>query len=79
MRYLIVKGVAGFGDRLATLGRAIGLAMATGRTLVIDWSDASWNHEQPAKGFWHYFDLVGLPASIQVVRGDAETSTLLAS
>jgi hypothetical protein len=79
MRYLVVKGVAGFGDRLMTLGKAISLAMATGRILVIDWSDASWNHDQPAKGFWHYFDLVGLPTAIQVLRGDAATCSLLAS
>ena len=79
MRYLIVKGIAGFGDRLATLGRGIWLAKLTGRTLVIDWSDSSWNHDQPAKGFWHYFNLNGLPHSVKVVRGDTETSELIAS
>lgn len=79
MRYLVLKGLAGFGDRLMTLGRALWLAAATGRTLVIDWSDASWNHDYQPKGFWHYFDLTNLPAAIQVVRGDAETSALLSS
>lgn len=77
MRYLVLKGLAGFGDRLMTLGRALWLAAATGRTLVIDWSDASWNHDDPPKGFWHYFNLVGLPAAIQVVRGDGATAETL--
>lgn len=79
-RYLVVKGLAGFGDRLLTLARAVQLAAATRRTLVIDWSDASWNHDTVVpKGFWHYCDLVGLPESLNIVRGDAETWTLLDS
>jgi hypothetical protein len=76
-RYLIVKGIAGLGDRLMTLGKALQLASLTGRTLVIDWSHDSWNHDDPPKGFWHYFDLSGLPRSVRVLRGDAETYALL--
>ena len=77
---MVVKGLAGFGDRLLTLARAMQLAVATGRTLVIDWSDTSWNHDTVVpKGFWHYCDLVGVPESLKVVRGDAETWTLLDS
>lgn len=79
MRYIVLKGLAGFGDRLMTLGRALWLAAATGRTLVIDWSDISWNHDDPPKGFWHYFDLTNLPVAIRVVRGDAETTALMSS
>lgn len=77
-RYLVLKGLAGFGDRLMTLARALQLAAATQRTLVVDWSQDSWNHciEQP-KGFWHYFDLTGLPSGMSVLRGDAETYALL--
>ena len=77
-RYLVLKGIAGFGDRLMTLARALQLAAATHRTLVIDWSHDSWNHcaESP-QGFWHYFDLSGLPANVSVLRGDAETYALL--
>ena len=79
-RYLVLKGLAGFGDRLLTLARAMELAAATGRCLVIDWSDASWNHDTVSpKGFWHYCDLVGLPASVKIVRGDAATWELLDS
>ncbi len=61
-----------------TLGRALQLASATGRTLLIDWSQDAWNHcvEDP-KGFWHYFDLSGLPIRVSVVRGDAETYATL--
>jgi len=77
-RWLVLKGIAGLGDRLMTLARAMQFAAATGRTLLIDWSHDSWNHsvEEP-KGFWHYFDLVDLPASVNVVRGDAETYAIL--
>lgn len=81
-RYLVLKGLAGLGDRLATLARALQLAVATGRTLVIDWTDASWCHDDGGRhphGFWHYFDLSGLPAVCRVVRGDAETQALLRS
>lgn len=74
-RWLVLKGIAGFGDRLMTLARAMQLAAATGRTLVVDWSQDSWNHCDPPKGFWHYFDLSGLPTA--VLRGDAETYALL--
>jgi hypothetical protein len=60
-RYLVLKGMAGFGDRLLTLGRAIVLARATGRTLVVDWTDIAWNHVWPEpRGFFHYFDVSGL-------------------
>jgi len=76
--WLVLKGIAGFGDRLMTLARALQLAVATGRTLVIDWSQDSWNHDPVnPKGFWHYFDLVGLPPTVKIVRGDAETYALL--
>jgi hypothetical protein len=38
-RWLVVKGVAGLGNRLCALATALGYARATGRTLVIDWND----------------------------------------
>ncbi len=74
-RWLVLKGVAGFGDRLATLGTAIQLAVMTKRTLVIDWFDSSWAHDI-SHGFFHYFDLE-LPPSVSVIRGDAETHLML--
>jgi len=74
--YLVLKGIAGFGDRLMTLARAMQLAAHTGRTLVIDWSQDSWNHDEVPKGFWHYFDLKGISA-LKLVRGDDETYATL--
>jgi hypothetical protein len=57
-RYLVLKGMAGFGDRLMTLGRALMLAQVTGRRLLVDWTDIAWNHAWPEpRGFFHYFDL----------------------
>ena len=38
-KYLILKGVAGLGNRLCTLVNAIDYAQKTGRTIMVDWSD----------------------------------------
>jgi hypothetical protein len=73
-RYLLVKGIAGLGDRLMTLGRAIQLARITRRILMIDWAQESWNHDDPPKGFWHYFDLTD---DVPVVREDAATYKMI--
>lgn len=53
-KWLVVKGIAGLGDRLMTLGAAIEIARATGRTLVVDWRDAMWD---PEGGFERWFRL----------------------
>jgi hypothetical protein len=77
-RYLVLKGMAGFGDRLMTLGRAIVLARATGRKLVVDWTDVTWNHVWPNPcGFFHYFALIGEAAEVLAVDSDEEVITLL--
>lgn len=39
MKYLVLKGCAGLGNRLITVARAVKYARATGRTLHVDWSD----------------------------------------
>lgn len=53
-KWLVVKGIAGLGDRLMTLGAAIEVARITGRTLVVDWRDAGWD---PEGGFARWFRL----------------------
>jgi hypothetical protein len=82
-RYLVLKGMAGFGDRLMTLGRAFVLAQVTGRKLLVDWTDVAWNHAWPEpRGFWHYFDLQGPVRDLLGATSDAaliETLTALNS
>lgn len=53
-KWLVVKGMAGLGDRLMTLGAAIEVARASGRTLVVDWRDTAWD---PDGGFGSWFRL----------------------
>jgi hypothetical protein len=75
--YLILKGVAGLGDRMKTLGGAIKLAIQTNRTLIIDWTDPTWNHSEPPKGFFAYFGL-NVPPGLKILTSDAAIrSTLL--
>ncbi len=59
MRFVILKGVEGFGDRLQCLLQAIAYARATGRSLVVDWRDNDWTHD-PRHSFGHYFTLSGI-------------------
>ena len=47
-QYVVFKGVEGFADRLQCLLQVIAYAKKTGRTLVIDWRDADWQHSPSA-------------------------------
>ena len=38
-KYLVLKGIAGLGNRLCTLANAIGYAQKTGRILLVDEGD----------------------------------------
>ena len=60
MKYLIVKGVAGLGNRLSTLAHAIGYAQKTGRTLLVDWSDGVYGIAGK-NVFYPYFKLNDVP------------------
>ena len=59
-RFVVLKGVQGFGDRLQCLLQAIWYAKQTGRYLVVDWRDPDWSHDTslPLK---HWFTLVDVP------------------
>lgn len=59
MKLVILKGLEGFGDRLQCLLQAIGYAKATGRTLVVDWRDSHWSHDQQL-GMEHYIQINGI-------------------
>jgi hypothetical protein len=45
-RYLVVKGAAGMGNRMLALLSAILYARASGRRLIVDWSDFSYSTDR---------------------------------
>lgn len=75
-KYLILKGYAGLGDRLSSLGYAIKLATDTNRILLIDWSDYMWCQSEN-KGFFYYFKLKNLPENLKIIYGDEEVKNKL--
>jgi len=60
MRFAILKGVQGFGDRLQCLLQAIRYAINTERILVVDWRDTDWTHDPERFGFADFFQLQGV-------------------
>ena len=59
MKYVVLKGIEGFADRMECLFHAVEYAFATGRTLVVDWRDPDWAHEQ-TRDFDYYFRITGV-------------------
>lgn len=58
MKYLILKGGLGFGDRLQTLKMAVRFALDKGLQIYVDWTDPIWSHN--GETFYTYFDLVNI-------------------
>lgn len=56
LRFVILKGTTGWGDRLQCLLQAIKYARSSGRYLVIDWRDVEWSHDGRLN-FVDFFDL----------------------
>lgn len=56
MKYIILKGFEGFGDRLQSLLYCIKYALYTNRILVVDWTDYMWCSSDQ-ENFEHYFKL----------------------
>ena len=58
-KFVLFKGKEGFADRLQCLLQIIKYAIATDRTLVIDWRDEDWTHEveEPINT---YFEINGI-------------------
>lgn len=59
MKYLVVKGYLGFGDRLETLKMCVKYALDNKLQIFVDWSDAIWTHGNET--FYTYFKLVNMP------------------
>lgn len=59
VKYVIVKGCGGLGNRLFTLSNAIAYAKRNGRTIHVDWSDNLFSHS--GENIFHrFFDLEGV-------------------
>jgi hypothetical protein len=59
MKYLIVKGCLGFGDRLESLKMAVAYAQKYSLQIYVDWRDPLWSHG--SEDFYTYFKLVNMP------------------
>lgn len=58
-KYLVLKGMEGWGDRLECLLQAIGYCDKTKRTLVVDWRDPDWYHDRDNQ-FENYIHIRGI-------------------
>lgn len=56
MKYLVVKGWLGFGDRLESLKMAVAYAKTYNLKIYVDWTDSMWSHGE--ENFYTYFKLV---------------------
>ena len=59
LKFVVLRGAAGWGDRLQCLLQAIGYAKKTKRYLVVDWRDSEWSHDQKISADY-YFNFIGL-------------------
>lgn len=55
MKYLVVKGWLGFGDRLESLKMAVAYAQKYNLKIYVDWTDSMWSHGDET--FYTYFKL----------------------
>jgi len=58
MKYLVVKAIIGFGDRMESLKMYIEYALKNNLIVHIDWKDSIWCHENET--FYKYFQLTDL-------------------
>jgi hypothetical protein len=71
MKYLVVKGWLGFGDRLETLKMAVKYAQTYNLKIYVDWRDSMWSHGN--ESFYTYFKLINMPIlqSLDEIPADA--------
>jgi len=71
MKYLVVKGWLGFGDRLESLKMAVAYAQKHNLQIYVDWTDSIWSHG--SESFYTYFKLVNMPVlnSLDEIPADA--------
>ena len=54
LKFVVLKGMEGFGDRLQCLLQAITYAQKTKRILVVDWSDKDWTHDKKINSDFYF-------------------------
>lgn len=59
MKYIIVKALLGFGDRLESLMMYIKYALEHNLSIYVDWTDSVWSHG--TENFYTYFKLINMP------------------
>lgn len=71
MKYLIIKGWLGFGDRLESLKMGIKYALDHKLKVYVDWTDPLWSHGN--ESFYTYFKLVNIDqlGSLDEIPSDA--------
>ena len=71
MKYLVVKGWLGFGDRMECLQMAVKFAVDHKLQIYVDWRDSMWSHGDC--DFYTYFKLVNIPVlnSLDDIPDDA--------
>ena len=71
MKFMVVKGWQGFGDRLESLKMAVFYAIEYKLQIYVDWTDSIWSHGN--ESFYTYFSLVNIPvlASLDDIPADA--------
>ncbi len=71
MKYLVIKGWLGFGDRLESLKMGIRYALNNNLKVYVDWTDPIWSHGE--ESFYTYFKLVniGQISSLDEIPDDA--------
>jgi len=74
MKYLIVKGFLGFGDRLESLKMCVHFAQQHNLQIYVDWTDSTWTHGD--ESFYTYFKIVNMPVlnSLDDIPADATYS-----
>jgi hypothetical protein len=72
MKYLVVKGYLGFGDRLETLKMCVAYAINNNLQIYVDWRDPMWSHG--SENFYTYFNLINMPVLKSLSDIPAEAS-----
>lgn len=69
MKYLVVKGWMGFGDRLESLQMCVAFAQEYKLPIYVDWADSIWSHG--SESFYSYFKLLMPTFSLDQIPADA--------